>query len=178
MKPKKTRFQIVSISIYQEVDQTPDVSYIGKCNDDESELRNIIRFGKHRGKTIGELKEGDELPKKCREYRFFLPAMTGEETGNPDSPKQDFERMESFNAYKWHLLGIRAKAVIMNPATSVIQTISSPGIYGVESDSGDEYINYINNEEIENLCIELRGLNFSRRQISRALRKKVILKFN
>ena len=154
---KKNKLQIVSVRIEHKADESPDLSFLGELTD-SPESGAIIRIGEHAGKFVSELSEDDCLPERCREYRFFVPAMTGDQTGNPESPKQDFERMEAYNRGDWQMLGIIAKAEIFNPVTNCTQTIRSGGLWGVESDGG-EYLKEVAKEQLSELQAELQALN-------------------
>jgi hypothetical protein len=88
-----------------------------------------------------------------REFRYFIPAMTGEQTGNPDSPRQDFERMEAYNRGDWQSLGVFAEAIVSypdSPNCRRTERFTSSGLWGVESDSGD-YIAEVEKEQLAEL---------------------------
>lgn len=163
---KRPRIQEIKIEIMH--DESPDHSYLGKFTDEVSP-EAFVRYGEHAGKQIKELAEGEDLPHRTREYRFFLPANTGEATGNPESPKQDWERMESLAAGGWSFIGIRARAEIVT-ASNVCQTLNSGGLWGIESDSSKEHLAEIKRDECANLRIELQSFGFSARSISRAIK--------
>lgn len=98
--------------------------------------------------------------------------------------KQDYERMESLNAGNWHYIGIRAEAEISVPASGtfenlaannpyrhdVIQTITSGGLWGIESDSEKKYLESTAKEELADLKGQLKALGFSARAISKAFK--------
>jgi hypothetical protein len=101
--------------------------------------------------------------------------------------RQDFERMERLNAGDWCYLGIRAEAEIQLNATatwenSVVskvswhepiapyQTITSGGLYGIESDSDDSYFAEVESDELAELRGQLKALGFSTRAISAAFK--------
>jgi hypothetical protein len=117
-----------------------------------------------------------------REYRYFNPNHDNYK-GLPEEEirkycRQDFDRMESLNVGNWCYIGIRAEArVIVNeqiigPVAShgIAQTITSGGLYGIESDSGKEHITETIQEELANLKTELLALGFSKRAISTAFK--------
>ena len=162
--------KIESIRIEHKPDTDPDLSWIGEFTDNATD-NAIIRHGEHAGKLVSELGEDDKLPGKSREYRFFVPAMTGEETGDPDSPKQDWQRMEGYNSGQWSMIGVVAKAEIVSP-NGIIQTIRSGGLWGVESDSGADNLLEIAKEQLAELKAELLALNggLSERAIDRAIK--------
>ncbi len=107
-----------------------------------------------------------------------------------DSPvrkyvRQDYERMESLNRGDWCYIGIRVDAEVQLTATwenSVVskvswhspiapyQTITSGGLYGIESDSGNDYIQSVEQEELSELRAQLKALGFSARAISVAIK--------
>jgi|ERR1041384_595836 hypothetical protein len=154
---KKNKLQILSVRVEHKLDEDPDTSYLGKFTDDAME-NAIVRVGDNRGKFVREIGDG-ELPTKGREFRFFLPAMTGEETGSPESPQQDWQRMEALNDGHWHFIGIIAKAEIRNPQTSCVQTIHSGGVWGIESDSSPEYFVEAESDQLAQLKAELLALS-------------------
>jgi hypothetical protein len=109
-------------------------------------------------------------PERGREYRFFMPYAGGEKPGTDDYRKyglEDFKRMESYNRGHWHYLGIIAKAEIVSPQ-GVCQTIRSGGLWGVESDSGHEYLAEVEGEELAALKAELTALGIGARAIAHA----------
>ena len=72
-----------------------------------------------------------------REYRYFNPSGNYKGESPEDTVKyvrQDYERLERLNAGDWCFIGIRAEAEI-TLADHVTQTISSGGLWGIESDS-------------------------------------------
>lgn len=78
------------------------------------------------------------------EHRYFVAAMSGEQTGNADSVEQDYQRAEAYNRGEWCMVGVYAVANIRihtpQGGYSSIQTIRTPGLWGIESDSTDDYI--------------------------------------
>ncbi len=155
--------QIQSVRIETVIDSDPDASYLGKFTDNPSP-NAIIRVGEHTGKFVRDLGENDELPTRGREYRFFLPALTAEETGNPDSPHQDWQRMENLNDGNWCYIGIIAKATIVS-GNGIGQTLRSGGLFGIESDSGSDHLESIEKEQLEELRSELESFGFGKRAI-------------
>lgn len=79
---------------------------------------------------------------------------------------QDYERMESLQGQDWWFVGIRAEADIV--VNGVSQTITSGGLWGIESDSDSEYFANIEKEELTQLREELHTLGFSKRAIATA----------
>lgn len=77
---------------------------------------------------------------------------------------QDKKRLEAYYNDEWHFIGIQAKAEIR--INGISQTISSGGLYGIESDSGDEYFNEVFEEQKEELKGNLLELGFSEKEIA------------
>jgi hypothetical protein len=84
--------------------------------------------------------------------------MTGEETGNPDSPEQDNLRTEDYNKGGWSMLFCQAKATVS--IHGVMQTITSGGIGGVESDLDESYFQELEGQEMAELRVILADMGF------------------
>lgn len=78
---------------------------------------------------------------------------------------EDLDRFDSCGI-SWHMMQIRAEATIL--VYGVEQRITSGGLFGVESDSGESYINDVKQEELHNLETILLELGFSREEIALA----------
>jgi hypothetical protein len=138
--------KILSIKTTNEFDDsTPD--YLGTYDDNYA--ADAIDRGNHRG-----------------QYRYFHPAMTGEETGNPNSPHEDYERYEAFNDGEWEMIGIVAKARVQFTPNGPIQAVHSGGLYGIESDSDQSYLEEVRRDELANLTDELKAIGFAQEQIN------------
>ena len=119
-----------------------------------------------------------------REYRYFNPVHENykglEEAEIRQYCKQDYERMEAYNNQQWCFVGIRAEAKIkvqtgqskysreFDPLLN--QTITSGGIWGIESDSDKYYFAGVEAEELSELRKTLEALGFSKRAISTAFK--------
>jgi hypothetical protein len=115
-----------------------------------------------------------------REYRYFNPSDNYKGLPAEDQRKyvrQDYDRMESLNAGNWNYIGIRAEAEygIHAPGLEkgghyILQTITSGGLWGTESDSEESYLKSIEQEELSTLRTELKAIGFSTRAISTAFK--------
>jgi len=67
--------------------------------------------------------------------------------------EQDYLRNEALHRGDWHCVGIHVSVDLVIPLgnSTVIQTIESPGLWGIESDSGEDCFN----EVLENECAQL-----------------------
>lgn len=86
---------------------------------------------------------------------------------NPDerqNAKQDKKRLEAYYNNEWHFVGVQAVAEIR--IDGLLQTISSSGLWGIESDSDDEYFDEVFEEEKEQLKDVLLQLGFTEKQIA------------
>lgn len=92
------------------------------------------------------------------------------ECGPVDSAKyqaQDRARLEAYNNGEWVMKGVRAECEYLIPVNSVppsyiIQTLTSGGLWGIESDSDEEYFKSVEQEELDQLkdyCTTL-GIQF------------------
>ena len=146
--------KIRKVWIERAIDEDPDTSHLGTYANQPTSPVAIDR------EANGDICRG--------QYRYFNPAMTGEETGNPDSPEQDYQRMESLNRGEWSYVGIIAKAEIQTDRNSPIQVIRSGGLWGVESDSDRTYFDQVRQDELSQLFAELSRIGFSDAQIHKA----------
>jgi hypothetical protein len=78
---------------------------------------------------------------------------------DPDYRRQDEDRLAAWRIGEWHFVGIRARAKIdipygSNPQCWITAELLSPGLWGIESDSGDAYLQEVSREE-RNILIEM-----------------------
>lgn len=128
--------KIDSIRIEHIVDQSPDLSYLGEYSDQPSD---------------GYIKHSED----GKTYKYFNPAQK-------EYAKKDYKRMEDYNDGLWHMIGIVAKADILVPSGNdswISQTISSSGLWGIESDSSEEYLKEIGKEQLGDLKGYLKSLS-------------------
>ncbi len=110
------------------------------------------------------------------EYRYFNGCVENYKGESPEGirkyVRQDYERMERLQRGDWCFVGIRAEAEILLPLgdASIVQEITSGGLWGVESDSEREYLSEIETEELASLREQLGAVGFSTRAITRALK--------
>ena len=153
--------RILSVRVKRDVDTDPDLSWLGEYSSTP------------KGKDVIDRQERGDMGRG--EYRYFTPAMTGEQTGNPDSPEQDYARMETYNRANWCMLGIWAEAEVQTHNCGVIQKIRSGGLWGVENDSDAAYLATVAHEELAALASELEAMDFTKRQIKAALANPEVL---
>ena len=106
-----------------------------------------------------------------RKYRFFRPYAGGEAVQSESYrayAQQDWERMRGLTEGNWNYVGIMAEAEVTLAGSNVIQRITSGGLWGIESDSGDAYLEEVAKSELEELRGELQTLGFGRRAIAAA----------
>jgi len=74
--------------------------------------------------------------------------------------ESDRERLDAFHEGAWHMIGIQATTDILIPLDGycVSQTISSPGLWGVESDAGEAHFDKVFAEECDSLAAMLGAL--------------------
>lgn len=110
------------------------------------------------------------------EYQYFNPCHENYEgCDHAESVKcclRDYERMESLCREQWCFIGIRAEAEV-SLADGVLQTVTSGGLWGIESDSGDSYLREVEQEELANLRVQLTAMGFSKRAVSKAFQDVV-----
>jgi hypothetical protein len=82
---------------------------------------------------------------------------------DPDYRTQDQARLDAWRNGEWHFVGICARATLkvpygVNPQCWITSELLSPGLWGIESDSGDEYFLQVYQEEREILIGMLASL--------------------
>jgi hypothetical protein len=85
---------------------------------------------------------------------------------------QDAERLDAYERGDWHMRGIRLAAEITLTRPGRVDEVfhlSTPGIWGVESDSGDDYPREIAGDEDEYLRDDLLAVGFTPDDIDAAL---------
>ena len=73
---------------------------------------------------------------------------------------QDAERLAGFRRGEWSFIGIRARAhiTITRDRHSTTYTLDSPGLWGIESDSCEEYLASVFAEECAVLRADIKAL--------------------
>ena len=86
--------------------------------------------------------------------------LEGDRCETDDERDEDARRLEAFHNGEWYMTGVRAKAEIRVPYGHgfIIAHISSPGLWGVESDASEEYLEEIFQEEKTTLLEMLKSL--------------------
>ena len=106
------------------------------------------------------------------EYRYFNGYVEKYKGETPEDirkyVRQDYDRMESLNKGDWCFLGVSAESEII--LGNVCQTITSGGLWGIESDSGSDYFAEIEQEQLAELREQLHAIGFSKRAISAAFK--------
>lgn len=82
---------------------------------------------------------------------------------NPDYAQANAERLSAYHAGRWHCIGIKARATFLIGLgeAAVMQTVESPGLWGIESDSDPGYLDEVFSEEKQVLRDMLAQLNVS-----------------
>lgn len=161
-KPK-----IDQIRIKVQIDEHPDTSYLGEYTDDYP--------GDY------ELQRGSAFDRKpsSHEFRYFVPMNSVEDHRKGLSKlgysrsqaeemareycRQDYKRMEALNAGEWAFMGITAEARVSYAAGPNghrrLEWLTSSGLWGIESDSGDEHLTGIAKDELSGLREHLNAFN-------------------
>ena len=84
-----------------------------------------------------------------------------EPDANPADAEASAERLAAYRAGEWRCIGIRARAAFLIGLgrAAMIQTVESPGLRGIESDSDPDYLDEVFAEEARTLRGILSELN-------------------
>ncbi len=173
---KQAKRTIESITIKHILDDDAATSYLGKYGDYEQ----------------GAIKR-DPNDVRRNDYAYFIPGMSykdhydglrkmGYSKGEADYlarsyTYQDYRRMERLNRGDWLYMGIEAEAMIKYPiggGNYRLQRFTSGGLWGIESDSGDDYITEVENDQLFDLKAHLEtfGVNVRNFDKIEVLRKE------
>ena len=155
--------KITKITVERIADEYPNINYLGEYADKPNSDYSIER------ESCG-----------AREFRYFNPNWENYKGCDEEEIRkycqQDYERMESLNAGKWCYIGIKAVAEIQTSGNGKIwlcNEISTGGLWGIESDSGEDYLKSEGNIELSELEKLLIEFGFSENEINEARRNLV-----
>jgi len=144
------RAKAIKIVVKREYDDDPDLSYLDTTPE--------YHYGKD-GYNWNHVSEEDKK-KVIEQYDSIWNACIAH-------AERDKERLDAFFRGAWDMIGITAVATIHIPIdnkTVKVQTISSGGLWGIESDSDEKYLQEIGREQIaevkgylKTLCVD--GVN-------------------
>ncbi len=92
--------------------------------------------------------EHDDLTADPRDYLFQ----------DDDYRAEDQARLDAFNRGDWSFIGIQAEATIFVPIggnSFSTYTLTSLGVWGIESDSGEDYLKEVYDDEQQALLVAL-----------------------
>jgi hypothetical protein len=182
--------RILSVRIERAVDDWPDTSYLGRYSDKaetewaiDRQERGDWGRGEYRYWNPGanHIPPGDvkswthvsdsAIAEACKRNGVDLRQERDEAIRLLDLHyiEEDCERCESLNRGNWCYLGIIAKAKVVL-ADGVVQAIRSGGLWGIESDSGEDYLSGVEKDELANLRKQLEAVGFGKRAIDYAFR--------
>lgn len=80
---------------------------------------------------------------------------------DPDYQAEDQARLDAFYEGDWRFVGVRAKAiiVIVRHNTATRYELASPGLWGIESDSEEDYFAEVLGDECNTLKADIAAMN-------------------
>ena len=190
--------RIQKIEVKRIEDTNPDTSYLGNY---ASKPTSEFSLDRDHAEDCPRFWANDDIPDDAREcdcsgtrhrntYRYFNPGSV--EPFDPaaswipadrapadkesfwretmrENARKDYARMEALQREEWGFLGIQARAEII--LDGVCQTITSGGLWDIESDSDDSYFRQVEHEELTSLRGILHTMGFSKRAIATACKR-------
>lgn len=86
----------------------------------------------------------------------------------PGFEAESAERRRAYEAGDWEMVGVYVTAHLLSDY-GVTHTLRSMGLWGIESDSGDEYLHDVAVEEMLAIVTDLRALGITDDQIAAAI---------
>jgi len=152
LRVPNVRKKIDEICIRHIVDEYPDLTFLGEFSNTPGQ------FAIHHSDN-------------AREFRYF----NAYNVSNEAEARENYERMLQFCNGDRCMKGIRAEAQIITSLnlldslqSATVNRISSHGLWGIESDSDEEYVKEIEKEELSELRDILTLLGFASEQIDNA----------
>ena len=165
--------KIFGVKVCHKQDECADTSCLGKYTDELEAGVIVMKYGEF----FEKLPEDAEIPERGREYRGFEPYAGGEEVGTEEYYEyglQDYERMEGLVRGNWVFLGIIAEACVgvsLDGGKSYkLDTLTSGGVWGIESDSAREYLEDVGRDELADLKATLLAYGFGVKQVNAAIK--------
>ncbi len=183
--------KILEVWVERDVDTDPDLSYLGAYSDraetewaiDRQEWGNAERDEYHYWNPCNHVPPGrkenwahvssEDVQKALSQANLEPAASRALATERLDLIyiKQDYQRHESYNRGDWCMLGIIAKATVQLTSKGPVQTLRSGGLWGIESDSEEDYFATVEREELDDLRRQLEAVGFGKRAVDYAFRK-------
>ena len=136
---------ITAVRIIVAADTEPDLSHLGEYTmstvDVDLDKYTVIDR---------EQENGFHEPGSMR---FFVSSFNYENETPEDREKyarQDFARMEAYCRDEWHMVGVYIEADVTMPGDGP-RTFKSGGLWGIESDRGEDYIREVAGDELADL---------------------------
>lgn len=85
---------------------------------------------------------------------------------DPDYREEDQARLDAFNRGDWHMVGVRAQVEVLVAGT--VQTIRTPGVWAVESDSDKSYFSELAWQEHAELLAILADMGIQKNRVPKA----------
>lgn len=148
--------KINKMIIKREIDQNPDLSYLGE-------------FSSERGKFAIEHEPNDN-----RSYPYF----NADNVENMKHAKQNYKRMMKYENQELCDYGVIAEAEILIRqkgyiSYSLIQTLKSSGLWGLVSDGTEADFKEVEKEQLEELKDILKEFGFKDSEINKAKVERV-----
>lgn len=160
--------KLIKVVVKSVEDERPDYSFIGEYTDALEPGVIVRQFDKFYQDLTA--KERDEISARYgRESRGFKPYSGGLKNGQKFYKKygmRDYERMEKLHYGNFHFIGIVTEAEIQISTTEeafpvMNQTIYGGSLWGIESDSEEEYFREVGNDCLSDLKTQLLALGFT-----------------
>lgn len=111
--------------------------------------------------TMQEAHDQDADASDLMDTAWKYDGCTAEETATYIA--QDKERLKAYRNDEWHYIGIRAVATIWieRPGYRTNYTLESPGLWGIESDSGNAQLDSVYADECATLRADIEAMKLA-----------------
>jgi len=129
--------ELNDVALLVQPDEHPPLDYLGEYRDTPGDDARTIDRNER-----GDMGRG--------EFRYFVSEQA-------EYAEENYQRMERFARGELASYGIRAEATIAVGGT--VQTVESPALWGIESDTGRNYARTVASEQLQHLSDLLDALD-------------------
>jgi len=125
--------------IFKELDEDADLSFLGEYSNTPA----AVHIDREERGDMGR-----------HEYRYFNAGC-----GDPDYIEQDYKRYEDYNRGGWCMMGAVCEVSIKTKSNWAVDPIvARASLWGIESDSGEDYFRQVAEELITEAKHDLKNL--------------------
>ncbi len=160
------RPRVDSIKIKHIFDEHPHTDWLGtwtnEADPDDIKRHAVIRWKPHDCSTMDFFVPGNSLDNHRRSLQKMGYSKGQAEQMARQYVREDYNRMKALDAGEFCFIGIQAEALVSydeGQGNRRLEWFTSGGLWGIESDSGPEYLADVERQELADLKQHLEKFN-------------------